>query len=565
MTFNTGNPVGSTDARDLHDNAQNFDKFSLGQELEYPDRLGVPRKSLAGIRQEVTDALSRLGYQIIGDYASGLVVQNYGQIFRKDGEFYRAKAETTLPYSLNGNWAVDAPKFVSVGDAVLRQELAAAAVSEGAALVGWLAQVGGVIRTVRDRLLEFVVRSDYSSDADFNAAKAGKLSRDASGRLRTQAFIAGTEEVSGATARDAFLVGRNVTGATDCHGFADRTIMSGVTDAGTYGAFDCTVRLEGSNTQNHIYSYQDRVTYNGSVVLQHQAGFLSVPVHSGSGTIDLRTGVDIRDITKTGTGGVTANIGVYVRDLAAGGNNVGINVLQSTGYAFFAGGGAPSYLKGQLRVGGQTDVGALISAQQATGPAVFMTPSSTAAYIGATGNYALQLYNNAAIRLEIMPSSGSYAVRPGADNTQPLGDLSRRWSQLYAGTATISTSDAREKTEVRSLNAAEIAAAKDLAKEIGAFRFLSSVAAKGDAAREHIGMTVQRAIEVMESHGLDPFSYSFICYDEWDALSEVRGFDGNIEREAEPAGNRYSFRFEGLLAFIASGFEARLAALEAAL
>ncbi|HCE6992534.1 TPA: hypothetical protein NHP85_006846 [Pseudomonas aeruginosa] len=119
----------------MYDNAQNFDKFSLGQELEYPDRLGVPRKSLAGIRAEVTEALSRLGYQVIGDYAAGLVVQNYGQVFRKDGEFYRAKAETALPYPLNGSWAVDAPKFVSVGDAVLRQELAA---PDGATLVGGL-------------------------------------------------------------------------------------------------------------------------------------------------------------------------------------------------------------------------------------------------------------------------------------------------------------------------------------------------------------------------------------------------------------------------------------------
>lgn len=500
---------------------------------------------------------------VIGDYAPGLVVDGYNKIFRKDGEFYRADASLNLPYTLAGDWLAESAKFVSVGDAVLRQELAA---DGGAGLIGWLGGVGGVVRTVRDRLLELIVRSDYSSDAAFNTAKTGKLSRDASGRLRTHSFIAGTEELSGAAARDAFVAGRNVTGSTDCHGFADRTVMSGVTDAGTYGAFDCTVKLEGANTQNHIYSFQDRATYNGDGVLQHQAGFMSVPVHAGSGTIDMRTGVDIRDVSKSGTGAISANIGVYVRDLLAGGNNVGINVLQSTGYAFFAGGGAPSYLKGQLRVGGQTDVGALISAQRASGPSVFMTPSATAAYMGATGDYALQLYNNAAIRLEIMPSTGSYAVRPGADNTQPLGDLSRRWSQLYAGTGTISTSDAREKTGVRSLNAAEIAAAKALAKEIGAFQFLASVAAKGDAAREHIGMTVQRAIEVMESHGLNPFSYSFICYDEWSARPEIRNPETDqVEQEAEPGGNRYSFRFEGLLAFIAAGLEARLSALEAAL
>lgn len=134
MTFNTGNPVGSTDARDLYDNAQNLDRFSNGEDLEYPDRLGRPRKSLAGIRAEVAEALSNLGYQVIGDYAPGLVMQNYGQVFRKDGEFYRAKAETTLPYPLNGDWAVDAPKFVSVGDAVLRQALAGA---DGGQLIGF--------------------------------------------------------------------------------------------------------------------------------------------------------------------------------------------------------------------------------------------------------------------------------------------------------------------------------------------------------------------------------------------------------------------------------------------
>lgn len=145
MTFNTGNPIGSTDARDLYDNAQNLDKFSLGQELEYQDRLGVPRKSLAGIRAEVTEALSRLGYQVIGDYAAGLVVKNFGQVFRKDGEFYRAKAETTLPYQLSGDWAVDAPKFVSVGDAVLRQELA---LNTGSGLVGHSADITYIAGTV---------------------------------------------------------------------------------------------------------------------------------------------------------------------------------------------------------------------------------------------------------------------------------------------------------------------------------------------------------------------------------------------------------------------------------
>lgn len=178
MTFNTGNPVGSADARDLYDNAQNFDKFSLGQDLEYPDRLGVPRKSLAGIRAEATEALSRLGYQVIGDYTTGLVVQNYGQVFRKDGEFYRAKADLTLPYPLNGDWAVDAPKFVSVGDAVLRQELET---GSGAGKVGFdysidypTGSVGAALRnmsiTITPKMFGYIGDGSPADAASFKAA-----------------------------------------------------------------------------------------------------------------------------------------------------------------------------------------------------------------------------------------------------------------------------------------------------------------------------------------------------------------------------------------------------------
>lgn len=426
---------------------------------------------------------------------------------------------------------------------------------------------GAVKRSVMAKLNEFVTRNDFNSDADFNLAKANKLSRDAQGRLRTQLFIAGTEELVGSSIRDAFVVGRNVEGATDCHAFADRTVLKNVTDYGGYGTFDGTTKVEGAHTQNHVFSFQDRTNFGGSGNLQNQAGLYSRPIHSGSGVIDSRRAVDIYDVTKTGTGTVTEQIGILIRDLVNAVNNVAFNIAQTTGYAIFAPGGAPSYHKGQLRIGANADIGAQISAQDPTGvgAAAWMSGTASAARIGGTGNFPLQVFTNGAVRLEILSSTNSYTVRPGADNTQPLGDVTKRWAQLYAGTATISTSDAREKTAVRALTALEIAAAKDLAKEIGAFRFLASFAEKGGSAREHIGMTVQRAIEVMESHGLDPFGYSFICYDEWEAESEVRGFDGEVEREAMPAGNRYSFRFEGLLAFIVAGFEARLAALEQAL
>lgn len=49
MANNTGNPVGSTAAKDLSDNAENLDKFANGEDYEYDDRLGRSRKSLKWI------------------------------------------------------------------------------------------------------------------------------------------------------------------------------------------------------------------------------------------------------------------------------------------------------------------------------------------------------------------------------------------------------------------------------------------------------------------------------------------------------------------------------------
>lgn len=52
-TYNTGNPVPSIDPRDLDDNATILDNLVNGTDTEYPDRLGVPRQSIAGMEAEV--------------------------------------------------------------------------------------------------------------------------------------------------------------------------------------------------------------------------------------------------------------------------------------------------------------------------------------------------------------------------------------------------------------------------------------------------------------------------------------------------------------------------------
>jgi hypothetical protein len=176
---------------------------------------------------------------------------------------------------------------------------------------------------------------------------------------------------------------------------------------------------------------------------------------------------------------------------------------------------------------------------------------------GTTANGTITRYNRWVIQ-----NDGHLA--PSFDNNVSVGWAQKRVTAVYAVNGTVQTSDGRLKTEVREFSDAEVAAACALSKEIGFWKWREKVAIEGDQARSHVGMTVQRAIEVMESFGLDPMSYGFICYDSWDESTEVNEFDsdGNGIENKLPAGDRYSFRYEQLNLFIARGFEKRLSDIE---
>ena len=212
-----------------------------------------------------------------------------------------------------------------------------------------------------------------------------------------------------------------------------------------------------------------------------------------------------------------------------------------------------------------------------------------------------------AMNINTQTTRSGYQLTPAVDNSaaMQLGASNYRWPVVYAATGTINTSDAREKTPVAAMSASEIAAAKELSREIGTYKWLQAVAEKGDEARVHIGMTVQRAMEIMAGHGLDPMAYGFVCYDQWEAVEEVaiterygklyslnkvtgekeyapddrdvqeweaspgtgihwefRYESVNTITPGSPAGDRYSFRYDELNMFIAAGIEARLSALE---
>jgi hypothetical protein len=198
--------------------------------------------------------------------------------------------------------------------------------------------------------------------------------------------------------------------------------------------------------------------------------------------------------------------------------------------------------------------------------------SSTSSYL----TWSCRTGSGVAERLRLTQTS----LQPGTDNAQTCGTSGMRWSVVYAATGAINTSDSREKSKVSPLEDRELAASIALGKEIGAFKFLSSMREKGDSARIHIGMTVQRAMEVMSAHGLNATDYAFICHDVWPARevpAQTEARDTGLKNSnGEPimetvtvregytdqAGDRYGFRMDQLALFIMRGIEHRLTALE---
>ncbi|MFU1927496.1 tail fiber domain-containing protein [Bordetella hinzii] len=241
-----------------------------------------------------------------------------------------------------------------------------------------------------------------------------------------------------------------------------------------------------------------------------------------------------------------------------------------------------------------TDVGFinLISGKNANSEIRMSTESTSTVgriRVSATGGISLSARANGTGAMEELifmntnSISAGKSLLPSVTGTLFVGSAARLWQTIYAVNGTINTSDARLKTPVRPMSAAELAAAKDLAREIGFYKRLSSIEREGEeVARWHAGMTVQRAIEILVGHGLDPFELGFICYDQWD--DQYRQVEAELKESGEfdetgkpimvvdvpahqvlevAAGDRYGFRMDELLAFIQRGLVQRQDELEA--
>lgn len=102
-TYNTGNPIGSTEVKDLYDNAQNFDVFANSTTLESsPDRFGVERLTIHGFEEEAKRLFESIKFQPPIPYAPGIEVTTSSLTVDYLGVIYYA-LPSALPFT-TGAW-----------------------------------------------------------------------------------------------------------------------------------------------------------------------------------------------------------------------------------------------------------------------------------------------------------------------------------------------------------------------------------------------------------------------------------------------------------------------------
>jgi hypothetical protein len=160
---------------------------------------------------------------------------------------------------------------------------------------------------------------------------------------------------------------------------------------------------------------------------------------------------------------------------------------------------------------------------------------------GATGDCGIQF--------------GGFVWKPrdngaAADNAVDIGNATFRFDDIFATNNVIQTSDRNEKQDIEELNDAERRVAVACKGLMRKYRWISSVAEKGDDARIHFGIIAQDLQAAFAAEGLDAGRYAmFISSTWWE-------HDGKIYETPEEAPEgatertRLGVRYPELLAFI---------------
>lgn len=261
-------------------------------------------------------------------------------------------------------------------------------------------------------------------------------------------------------------------------------------------------------------------------------------------------------------------------------SNIVLNFFEGQGTAFKNGAVKATSLLGNVILGQYSgniewDISNVSSGVVADGNASFVICGKginpAVLYLGDFSNYdkGAIVYSNEKNTL-YLKSNGTFVLgvtpaqfAPYNDNTTSLGAYSKRWSQVYAASGSINTSDANEKQDVQNYPDEVLDAWGEV--KFRQFLFKDAVTAKGDAARIHAGVIAQQVVDAFARHNLDATRYGLLCYDEWSDEYEtvevvdvpaVLDADGNEVTPAQThterrlvtaAGDRYGIRYSEAL------------------
>ena len=164
----TNLPVPSESPRDLKFNAGKIDEFVTSMGWTYTDRFGVQHYTIEGMRWLAQQAIAAFGYITLDSFEDGntltlpnqvLRLEANGEYYRWDGAFPKTVPAGSTPDTTGG---IGPGKWLSVGDAALRQQLASDSDSLGDALVTTKQPyTGAKTQTVHSKLAQVINVLDF--------------------------------------------------------------------------------------------------------------------------------------------------------------------------------------------------------------------------------------------------------------------------------------------------------------------------------------------------------------------------------------------------------------------
>ena len=204
--YNTGNPVPSAALEDMADNAKNFDGFVNSTENSFIDRLGVTRKTIAGMESEhdaqiaahevehdnqmqsfetdFDNRLAGMAFTRVGSFTAGATLTDMRQVlvweasqggdgheYGWTGSFSTSGKVVIAGSNPETSGGIGAGAWVDRTDLTFRSDLAS---ESGSGLVGYQpAGTGAVATTVQSKLGETVSVFDFMTAAQIADVKAG--------------------------------------------------------------------------------------------------------------------------------------------------------------------------------------------------------------------------------------------------------------------------------------------------------------------------------------------------------------------------------------------------------